>query len=746
MKKFFKTTIYVLIIFGMFGTSLIQTHAQETCTVNDVAFSPLTTTSIRGGETTLTISSTNCLTGFYVQIKARNPKNSEILSVSTTNHIQINTTIPPRNKDLKLTFNTGEDSCYSGIDTTKYYNCNYFVVIKGTDNRILFSSEDVLNQLFETKDVVGNVKNQPGLLFANCKSTSSCQVGDKNDWKLIESNRLTNENCNVESVSLSPFEGDIEKKTVELSIQSNGCYYGFQVVFVEYDKSSSPNNTVHIDNYSPIKRIIPPENGLVEMKFLTGEDECEQDDDEYDCKIYVGIHAAASTYFPSDDYKKNTIIPFFTSRSSLDKVQETNFKNGFFMVECRGNCDGSNWKMLKTNDLGDNSRLNPENILLEKNSDDIESPCFTDGSYDPNCYELLAPIGGEGIVKTKNNREYINLENLSIGDYVNHIFRIALAILIVIAVVMIIIAGVQFMTVESIYGKTDARSKISNALIGLILALGIFVILETINKKLLEVNFTDNIETITIEDKSKYDSSQIVKAQKINEVGYDTAKNKQLSSNEQNYKLAYEVAGSLDIPDCVAKVILDRESNGGASAIGYDANVTADGIWSREAFVYSGIKYSGEKFTPSTNLIKDKNFINDDKTVAKDKDGLGLDWRFSHGIGLTQTTVFPKRYVGEFGWSSKSYIKWIKENQQQAWNERDNYQPFRNSLGKTYTPKQLLDAKTNLEAGFGHWKGYYNKCKSVQGAFNAYATGKCDSDTTWGEAKNRTELYNKCAS
>jgi hypothetical protein len=54
---------------------------------------------------------------------------------------------------------------------------------------------------------------------------------------------------------------------------------------------------------------------------------------------------------------------------------------------------------------------------------------------------------------------------------------------------MIIIAGVEYMTVESIFGKQVARGRITNALTGLLVGLGIFLILSTINPRLLEVNF-----------------------------------------------------------------------------------------------------------------------------------------------------------------------------------------------------------------------------------------------------------------
>jgi hypothetical protein len=157
---------------------------------------------------------------------------------------------------------------------------------------------------------------------------------------------------------------------------------------------------------------------------------------------------------------------------------------------------------------------------------DIDSPCYTttkelgaDGtrqdtpSYLEDCYEFLAPIPG---FKTTNNAGddnlkftdddkrvgILNVRELKLEDYINSIFQIALGVLMVLSVVMIVVAGVQYMTVESFYGKSDAKKRISGALMGLILSLGIVIILNTINPRLLEINFGEGIESVTINVKT----------------------------------------------------------------------------------------------------------------------------------------------------------------------------------------------------------------------------------------------------
>lgn len=65
-------------------------------------------------------------------------------------------------------------------------------------------------------------------------------------------------------------------------------------------------------------------------------------------------------------------------------------------------------------------------------------------------------------------------------------FKIGLAIAATLAVVMITIGGFQYMTTDSVYNKTEGKDKIQNAIVGLLIALLIWLILFTINPNLLK--------------------------------------------------------------------------------------------------------------------------------------------------------------------------------------------------------------------------------------------------------------------
>lgn len=88
-------------------------------------------------------------------------------------------------------------------------------------------------------------------------------------------------------------------------------------------------------------------------------------------------------------------------------------------------------------------------------------------------YDLLAPIGDYD--KAPKN----------IGDYFNTILEIAIGLCAVLAVVMIVIGGVQYMGNESIFGKTEAKSQITKSILGLFIAIGAFALLNTIDPNLL---------------------------------------------------------------------------------------------------------------------------------------------------------------------------------------------------------------------------------------------------------------------
>ena len=106
------------------------------------------------------------------------------------------------------------------------------------------------------------------------------------------------------------------------------------------------------------------------------------------------------------------------------------------------------------------------------------------GAENPTCepgegtdgYCLLAPL-------TPDQTKPVDL-----GTYLATMFRIFIAVAGILATLMIIIAGFQYMMSEAGASKAEAKKKIWNAILGLLLALGSYAILNTINPELTKLN------------------------------------------------------------------------------------------------------------------------------------------------------------------------------------------------------------------------------------------------------------------
>lgn len=93
-------------------------------------------------------------------------------------------------------------------------------------------------------------------------------------------------------------------------------------------------------------------------------------------------------------------------------------------------------------------------------------------------YQLLAPIPGY-IPTTADNKT-------TPGPYIKGIFNLAIAVAGGLAVIMIIFGGIKYMSTDAWTGKNEARGIIENAIWGLLLAIGAWLILYTINPKLVD--------------------------------------------------------------------------------------------------------------------------------------------------------------------------------------------------------------------------------------------------------------------
>ena len=322
-------------------------------------------------------------------------------------------------------------------------------------------------------------------------------------------------------------------------------------------------------------------------------------------------------------------------------------------------------------------------------------------------YKYLAPLPGFGTNFDANKPD-------AFPNYLKTFLNFFYGIASMLALIMFIFNAVQYMTEENMSGKSNAKTGMLRVLTGIALMLMSVLILNTIDPNLTNIKLGGKKVDLTV-NVIQFMSPSTYK----NVTGADLLAP---GKYDEKAKAATTKAG---IPYCAMRVILQRESNHNPGAIGFDSDVPSTNIGARNDFINSEKKYSGATFTKSSSSVADASIINDDKNYTNTPT-IGLDWRFTHGIGLTQLTCNP---------IFKDYA-----NKDKAPNCT-----FAGSSPKT--PLELLDADTNLEVGANLWGYYYKHCgKNIQNTWKAYASGSCTSDNGWAvqESITRTDLYNQC--
>lgn len=76
----------------------------------------------------------------------------------------------------------------------------------------------------------------------------------------------------------------------------------------------------------------------------------------------------------------------------------------------------------------------------------------------------------------------------NVSTFVPNIFILLIAIAGGLAVVTIVVGGFQYLSTDAISGKKEGKQKITNALVGLLLAIASYIILNTLNPQILQFN------------------------------------------------------------------------------------------------------------------------------------------------------------------------------------------------------------------------------------------------------------------
>jgi len=104
-------------------------------------------------------------------------------------------------------------------------------------------------------------------------------------------------------------------------------------------------------------------------------------------------------------------------------------------------------------------------------------------AQEPTPYTLLAPLPLSGL-------EGEEVKVTTAKPYIEGIFVLIIAIAGGLAVVKIIFGGIKYMSTDAFEAKSDAKETIQNAIWGLLLAISAWLILFTINPKLIKFDLT----------------------------------------------------------------------------------------------------------------------------------------------------------------------------------------------------------------------------------------------------------------
>ncbi len=101
-------------------------------------------------------------------------------------------------------------------------------------------------------------------------------------------------------------------------------------------------------------------------------------------------------------------------------------------------------------------------------------------------YKLLAPLP-DSASQGGTMSDFDPTGDNKIGGYLNTMIKLFIGICAVLSVIMIVIGGIEYMTTELISGKEAGKERIIHAILGLLLALGAWTLLYTINPELLNI-------------------------------------------------------------------------------------------------------------------------------------------------------------------------------------------------------------------------------------------------------------------
>ncbi len=358
--------------------------------------------------------------------------------------------------------------------------------------------------------------------------------------------------------------------------------------------------------------------------------------------------------------------------------------------------------------------------------------------FEQRSYRLLAPLPGLSVLldpdlcaeRIAAGKAVSGTQICDVNEFLNFVFRLMIGICAVMLVIRLIVEGYRYATTDVPFLKVATKQKIFESFAGLLLALSAFLILNTLNPKLVENDIS--IEDISLE---------VPQYPEISDTAYTQITGKPVLPKGEYVAMAQQIATREKVDQCLLIASITAESNWRAKAMGSDADfiIPKNPTRSRQAFVNSGVKYSGATFAKGDqSLVNSKSLKNDTlqtKTIEPK-----IDWRFSAGFGIAGINFFPEGYF------SKTYVTNPPPlSKKDAVPLIDKGFPLNPKTNKGYTPAELMDPENALTLATHILKKKIIECgNDPTTVLRAYNTGSCSDKKKANGMAVRLSEYNKC--
>ncbi len=265
-----------------------------------------------------------------------------------------------------------------------------------------------------------------------------------------------------------------------------------------------------------------------------------------------------------------------------------------------------------------------------------------------------------------------------LGTYIAGVYKYALSITVIAAALMMIYGGFKYILSSSMEGIKDGKENMVNAVIGLVLVFGSYTLLAMLNPALLTFKPLELpiIEPVVysvpeavfqrLQDAALAEgctASPAIKSAVAAAAGGTKPATRMNPNNpfdprltlpiDELNKMIDKVAKDADVDPCVLRAIISTESGGKQNSIGHDEDANGVQYQSRLDFLRSGVTFLKKTFTvvalpekctavACTKIVKDNAATKNDDDITATPPDYGLDWRFSHGLGYGQFTMYPR--------------------------------------------------------------------------------------------------------